>query len=294
VLCLHGGDYAALPVWTDLTRSGTASTPLILQSYPGELATLHGLFFVEGNYVTLQHLKLDIANTNGGLHGGQCGTTRYGQAPIIAGTNVTLDSNEVFQSITSFGGYPVGAQIYIQAGPTTVSHNEIHDTGICNAYDHGVYVGHGSGTRVFQNWIHHTHAGWGIQIYPNAAGTRAYSNVIDSADAGFTICSNLADNDAYNNVVTNSIGGGNTGSGSLFSGSSGTAACGAGGVDVYNNDQFGNPGGFGNCNNPLPGVTCSGNISIDPQYANAAAHDYTVLNPSLAGYGLPALADVGP
>lgn len=281
VLCLHGGDHAASNIWTGLSRSGSSITPLVVKSYPGETATIHGQLTIDSNYLTLSGIRIDHFNTVDGLIGGDC--TGYGQALILAGSNITLDHDEIFQSQRTFNGYNDKFNLFIQGSNETISHSKIHDVGGCSTFDHGIYIGHGSNTKVFQNWIWNTHFGWGVQIYPDASGTSVYSNVIDSPMSGLVTCSTGGHNEFYNNVVTNSIGGGTTGSGSLVSG---CGPQGGGTASVTDNDQFGNPGGFGNCTTGKTGMTCSGNIWTDPVYANQSAHDYRVLASPLAGWGL--------
>jgi hypothetical protein len=99
--------------------------------------------------------------------------------------------------------------------------------------------------------------------------------VIDGAMSGFALCSTGSNNVLESNVVSNSIGGGSAGSGSLISG------CGPQGSStgnlVQNNDQWQNPGGFGNCAASMPGMSCPGNISANPLYADGASHDYEIL-----------------
>src|SRR5947209_12874741 len=58
--CLHGGDYRE-----DVTidRGGSAGAPIVLQSYPGERATLFGRLVISqgADYITVRDLNLDGA-----------------------------------------------------------------------------------------------------------------------------------------------------------------------------------------------------------------------------------------
>jgi chitodextrinase len=264
VVCLHGGDYGAASVVTDLTRSGNSSQRITLQSYPGELATIHGYLYVDSSWVTLTNLKIDNTTTSQGPSPNTGCTYKYGNFTLVGSNNI-VDHDEIYASVQAHSGNG----IFIQGSNEDIRFNKIHDVGACRSYDHGIYIGSGSGTQVHGNWLWNIGYGWGVQVYPSASNTNVDSNVIDAAMSGVVECSTGTNNIFQNNVVTNSTGGGLTGSGSLVSGcgpqSGGTAS-------VINNDQWNNPGGLGS----VSGITYSGNISSDPLFLNPASHDYAI------------------
>jgi parallel beta-helix repeat protein len=266
VVCLHGGNYAAASVFTGLTRSGTSSQRITLQSYPGELATIHGYLGIDSNWVMLTNLKIDNTNTFTSDSHGECPSGVYYGSLTVSGSNDVLDHNEIYASNQAHSANGV----LVHGSNTDIRFNKIHDLGQCPNHDHGIYDS-GTRTQVDGNWLWNLPNGWGVQLYPGDSNTHIYGNVIDGATSGFAVCSTGSNNLIENNVVSNSVGGGQAGSGSLVSG------CGPQGSStnnvVRNNDSFNNPGGFGS----VAGITYSGNISADPQFVDAASHDYEVL-----------------
>jgi hypothetical protein len=270
--CLHTGVYGTLDNFQDFTKSGTSTAPITLQSYPGEVATLLGYTAIDSSNVIFKNLKIDVSTHLRGV-GGNCPNGRAATF-TLAGAVILIDHNEITASdqTNSSNG------IYIQNSNEEVSHNKIHDVGACTdatfGYDHGVYIGHGSGTSIHHNWLWNIHFGWGIQIYPDSSNTHVYSNVIDSARSGLTLCSTGSNHLFEHNVVSNDTIGAMT-SGCGPQGSSTNNA-------VQNNDSWNNPNGVGS----VSGITYSGNISVDPQYVDRTNHNYTTQNLSLVDYGL--------
>jgi chitodextrinase len=263
--CVHGGSYGCGPFtdncWTHLTASGTAAAPITIKSYPGETATIGGYTGVDSSYLVLTQLRFDISATNG--TGGTC-DHGSGQLVLQNGHDVILDHDEIFGSVLA----RTNTGILIGDSNTVVRYSKIHDVGSCQSYDHGIYLANGTGTQIHHNWFWNTVNGWAVQIYPSASNAHIYDNVIDHAGSGFVLCSTGSNNLIDHNIVTNSVGGGEMGSGSLISG------CGPQGTStgniVSNNDQWNNPGGLGT----VSGITYSGNISADPGFVDAASHNY--------------------
>jgi hypothetical protein len=289
VACLRGGSYGPLPdcvgCWNHFTVNGTSASRITVRSYPGELATIRGYTAVDSNYLTFTTLKFDGANSAGNSANGTCSGPRA-VGVDVAGSNNLFDRVEVFSSLAGY----MESGFLVRGNNNEIRYSKIHDPlGCWLGHDHGLYVG-GIGNQVHHNWIYGFGGyGWGVQLYPGPSQAHVYANVIDGAGSGLVNCSTGSNNLMENNVVTNSTGTFQV-PGSLIDG---CPPSGSGHV-VQNNDQINNPGGFGACNSPPAGETCSGNISIDPQYVDRANHNYTVQNPTLAGYGLPTAADVGP
>jgi chitodextrinase len=267
VLCLHGGNYGGASVFTDLTRSGTSSQRITLQSYPGEQATIHGYLGVDSNWVTLTNLKIDNTTTQQGSSSDCPGYAIYGGL-TLAGSNIIVDHNEITASIQDQSGNG----ILVTGSNEDIRFNKIHDLGYaCGPFDHGVYLDHGSGTQIHGNWIWNIPYGWGVQVYPDSSNSHIYSNVIDHAASGVVLCSTGSNQLFEHNIVVNSTGGyPGTGPGSLVSGCGPQGS--STGNQVTNNDQWDNPAGLGN----VQGITYSGNTSADPGFADPASHNYEI------------------
>jgi hypothetical protein len=190
----------------------------------------------------------------------------------LAGSNILVDHNEITASDithTSNG-------IYVTGNNEEIRFNKIHDLGTCLKYDHGIYIGHGSGTSVHGNWIWNIPHGWGVQIYPASSDVHVYSNLIDRAQNGFVLCSTGSNNLVERNVVTNSIGNpGALTSGCPPQGSSTSNV-------VSNNDHWNNPGGRGS----VSGITYRDNFSANPRYVNRGAGDFRVRSARAKKLGL--------
>jgi chitodextrinase len=254
--CLHGGTYGSPSTFSDFTKSGTSGARITLMSYPGETATLSGYLGLDASYVTFTRLRIDNTNTFRGSS--ECGG-RY-ESFTIPGSHNIIDHSEITASniAQSSNG------MYITGSNEEIRFNEIHGVGSCLNYDHGIYIGSGSGTTVDGNWIWNIPHGWGVQVYPSSSDVHAYSNVIDGAQNGFVLCSTGSNNLVEHNVVTDSTGS----PGAAISGCSpqGSSTSNV----VSSNDQWNNPGGFGS----VSGITYSGNTTADPRFVDSSSHDY--------------------
>lgn len=279
--CLHGGaPYGPGPDvvngWSHFTTSGTASARITIKSYPGESATIRSYVEVGSSYLTFTNLKFDGANSSGN-GGGGCTPSRAVGIDVV-GNNNLFDHVEQFSSLA---GYQE-TSFLLDGSNNEIRYSKSHNFGCWNSHDHGFYV-KGNGNQIHHNWVYDNGSyGWCVSLYPGPSNTHVYSNVCDSTGSGFSDYTSGSNNTLENNVVSNTNGMTNDSLGSLVAGSppSGTNEV------IRNNDQWNNRGGFGHCSNPYPGEVCSGNISVDPQFVNRTGHDYTALNPSLAGYGL--------
>ena len=134
-----------------------------------------------------------------------------------------------------------------------------------------------------------------MSVYPRPTNARIYSNVIDKAGSGVGLgddgTSTSSGNEAWNNVVSNSVAMPRDGGGTLqavlvmCSGLDSSSI----GNELFNNDSFGNPDGIASVNSHISAerLVLSGNISVDPRFVNAAANDYGVPSSSpVASWGL--------
>jgi hypothetical protein len=277
--CLRGGDYGGLSAWYGLTASGTSSAPITLRSYPGETATIHGAVEIDGAYTTLSYLRIDGSNNR--YSGSLCSPPgRNLTAVIIKGQHAIFEHNEVTDLDRSYMGNAmfVGGAGQDSGDNSIIRYNRIHDYGSCYKYDHAIYLGDGVGVQVYGNWIWNGQHGNAIQAYPNTDYAKVYANVIDTAGMGFSIADNgsatATNNEVYHNVVIRSTG--------MYQPPElgGAFMCGQAIMDYgpvagtnnsfHDNASWQNPCGIGSPAN----VLMYGNITTDPLFVNAAAHDY--------------------
>jgi hypothetical protein len=134
-------------------------------------------------------------------------------------------------------------------------------------------------------------SGYCVQLYPDTSNDVVRGNVCDNSGSGIIINndggSTTASNDTMsNNVITNLTG-------LTANGTAGQGVLGwnpGAGDSFSNNDCFNCPSGVhgeGSGGNPTNGITLSGNVTSNPQYVNAGAHDYRLQPGSpVAAYGL--------
>jgi parallel beta-helix repeat protein len=203
---------------TGCFRTGTYTFSLLginhrditLAPYGTDKVTLHGAIKVRpsGAGSTIEGLTLD----------GRGGEGRIG--PRIYADHVTLRNNEITNHHTS---------ICVQIGSwydgpppqgVLIERNVIHDCGELPTTnkDHGIYVSEARNTVIRDNWIY-DNTDRGIQLYPDADGTKVTGNVIVMNGDGMVINEDSDNNEIYGNIIFDSVlgwnvYGGNDGSGS--------------------------------------------------------------------------------
>ena len=273
--CLEAGSYGDIHTYSYLTNNGTATGQITLTSAPGQTAHLNGLIAVEGAYTTLSGLDIDGSND---LYASQRAGTSC-PYPVSNGLEIDgrgdiFENNNYYQSIASLRGNGIGIGWNTPADGAIIRNNRIHDLGQCQAYDQMIYLAHGDNVQIYDNWMWNDPHGWGVQIYPGAANAHVYSNVIDGAGSGIVIggSNTVANNTVNNNVIVNSTGLTNAG---LTQGVGVSTVTPIGTGNTFsNNDVYNNPGGIANAS----GITIAANITTNPQFANAASHDYRTTN----------------
>jgi parallel beta-helix repeat protein len=179
-ICLRTGDYDVqrLPIRV----SGKAGRRITLRSEnPKRPATIHGVVYLadSANYWTFEDIRLD-------------GRNRWNlPSPIVNGDHSIwrrLDvTNHHAGAGTSGGGicFSLGqTKRYGYAGDTTIEDSRIHDCGVSDNHNHGIYVTATSGfTIVRDNWIYRN-GDRGIQLYPAAANVLITHNAIDGNGSG--------------------------------------------------------------------------------------------------------------
>ncbi len=268
--CLEAGTYNENVTFR---TAGTATAPITLTSYPGQTATIVGrMYIVDGaNYTTITGLDLNGENPQQAL------------SPMIDANDATFSYDDVTNDHTGtcFG---IGSATWGWATGTLITHDRIHDCGQLPATNsqHGLYIGAATDTTIAWSLIY-GNADRGIQLYPDAVGTRVDHNIIDDNGEGIIISgadgSASSDTNVYDNILSNA----NVRH------------------DVESYWPVGNPVGVGNVvqdncvwggvegtiDTSSGGYTAYDNVTVDPEFINAAAHDYEMSPTS------PCLALVG-
>jgi len=166
--CLREGRYEA-------PAGATVDTPEVtLTSYPGETATLAGRLWIEqgADGVVVEDLILDGRNAESL------------PSPTVNADGVTLRGNDISNRNTEIC-LTVGNHRFGEAAGTLIEGNRIHDCGRLPStnLDHGIYVSHATDTVIRNNLIY-GNADRGVQLYPDAQGTRVIGNVIDGNGEG--------------------------------------------------------------------------------------------------------------
>jgi parallel beta-helix repeat protein len=183
--CLRAGTY----------RGGVEfRTPdVTLRSNPGKTVTIRGgqvRFSPPAAGSTLKHLRLVSDQFS----------------PLIYASRVVLSRNEITNRHTSicvlidrYPGRNAPRRVRIER-------NRIHDCGELPAtnHDHGIYVEDARETLIRENLIY-DNADRGVQLYPNARGTRVIRNVIDSNGEGIIFGDASDGSRVRRNIISNSL-----------------------------------------------------------------------------------------
>jgi hypothetical protein len=280
--CLEAGSYGGISVDSELDASGTTSAPITITAAPGASVTVTGLIRINGSHTTLSGLNIDGSNN---LYATERSGTHC-PYPVSNGLEINgqgdiFENNNLYQSVASLRGNGIGVGWNGQADNTIIRDNRIHDLGQCMAYDQMIYLAHATGAQIYDNWLWNDPHGWGVQLYPAAAGAHVYDNVIDHAGSGFVIggSTTVANNTIDHNIVLNSTGLPDAG---LPQGVGISTCCGLGPNNTFtNNDIYTNPGGI----SAASGITLTNNTTTNPQLANPQTNDYRPTT-TLPGYTL--------
>jgi hypothetical protein len=290
VLCLISGTYGSIiqkgP--NDFNGAGTAAKPIIVTSAPGQTATIQGADYINGAYVTVEHLNLDEADTlykvNAGSNPAPC-RIPVSEGMTINGSGVQLLDNNVYES--AYRGVLIG----VGYGSTTplgvvINNNNLGPAGGCSDSQHIIYADHTSGLQVTDNWIFDDPYGFGVQLYETPTDSNISGNVFDNVLDATAEASSQGGNVTQHNVSINSA----NVTGWKFSGA--FTNCYNGSADTIENDAiYNDPAGFGA---PCGGVTITGTnptLSMNPFVGTSPdSDDYQLATNTaaaqLAGYGL--------
>ena len=196
--CLLGG------VFTEdlrINHGGAVGSPIELTSAPGNRATLVGRLFIPDS-------SNDVVVSDLNLNGRNASTL---PSPTVAGDRVTFRGNDVTNGHTGIC-FTLGSALgWGVAHDTVLDGNRIHDCGRLPAtnHDHGIYVESSRNAVITDNYIFNN-ADRGIQLYPDAQGTRIANNLIDGNGEGVAFGgesgSASSTNTVSNNIIANSVG----------------------------------------------------------------------------------------
>jgi Right handed beta helix region len=243
---------------------------ITLSSFPGERATLKGQLKIEegADGVTVSDLDVDSRS-------------RYNLGPMIFAADTTFDNVDVTDFHTGIC-FILGASdpSFGRATNAVIENSRIHDCGRLppENNDHGIYVAHSDGAIIRNNWIY-DNADRGIQLFPDAQGTRVYGNVIDGNGEGVIFSGDQdtasSDNLVYGNVISNSMQRWNVESywvGPVGTGNVVRDNC----VWASNADSYYNrDGGVVTHPNGAPrGFELSGDVRAEPGFRDAESDDF--------------------
>jgi hypothetical protein len=257
----------------NISKGGSAGTPITYESYPGQTATVVGRLRIArgADYVTIQNLTL-VGNPN---------NPSDLPSPEINANHVTIANNDISNAHTAIClGIGSEGTVYGTGNYATITGNRIHDCGVLPAlnHEHGIYVEDATNLVIDNNQIYNN-ADRGIQFYPDLAGSvidqvDVYHNVIEGNGEGILFSGNngysASNINVHNNLITFSAirnnvesyypSGTNPGTGNIVQSNciyGGVRDSGNGGIDASS-------GGFSLVNNTV----------ADPLYINRAAQNY--------------------
>ncbi len=261
--CLHAGTYGDTGTTHEIATDGGAGAQITITAYPGEQAKLVGLVDVKGSYTTLSHLVIDGSNTLYTAQG-----PAVSESLEINGHDDILEHSEYYQSQAALRSDGIGIGFNGTGDRTIVRYNRIHDVGQRKAFDHLIYLSHGNGVQIYDNWMWNDPHGFGIQAYPAPTNAHIFNNVIDSAGSGLII-GGASGTEVDHNVISNSTGLVDAG---LAQGVAVHPYYPGPGDSFHDNVSFNNPGGTSD-NTEMP---LSNNTEGGPQFVSAGTHDYRV------------------
>ena len=280
--CFRGGTYTFSLI--------EISTPgVTLASYGDEEVTLEGDIKVlpAARGSTIEGMRLNSASGADDI-----GPRIYADGVVLRGNEITNDHTSICVQVGAYFSGPPPRGVVIEL-------NRIHDCGALPStnQDHGIYISGARGTIVRDNWIYEN-TDRGIQLYPDADGSRITGNVIDSNGEGIVFGGDGSDVSSDNLVAGNVISNSNLGW-NVYSNTPGPPADG----NVLRHNcvwagdalaDFESDGGVETSSD----FAAEANAVVDPLYVDRDARDYTLSPKSecpLAGEpGFPALNGAGP
>ena len=269
--CLRKGVYTQRTVRVK-GRSGTASNPITLRSYPGERAEIRGSIKVadDANYWKFQGLRVDASYSPVGPAPSKEPRINTDQAFRVNGDHISIIRNNMSNRRPNGNPDLAGTCILLgQKGKvavdTRINGNSIHHCGQIprSNHEHGIYSSNSRGAKILNNLVF-ANADRGIQLYPETRGALVSGNVAWRNAQGLVIDANSSNNTVRNNVFSHPRDSWNVYQGPKLS---------RGGNRVNNNCFWGTGGSskFKNGNH----ITASGNTIANPRYRNKGGFKIT-------------------
>lgn len=182
--CLRRGVFAG---GVELRKRGVT-----LRSFPGRQAT------IRGGQVRISPVATGAALKKLRLVSNQFSPLVYASHAVISDNVITNHHTEICLHIDRYPRTPIPKGIVIQG-------NRIHDCGRLPARnnDHGIYIAEARDTVIRDNLIY-DNADRGVQLYPEAEGTRIVRNVIDDNGEGVIFGSRSDHTLVKDNIISNS------------------------------------------------------------------------------------------
>jgi parallel beta-helix repeat protein len=182
--CLAGGVYKG---GVDLRRPR-----ITLRSFPGRRATISGgqmRISPGADRSALKKLRLVSDELT---------VLIYASRAVVSENEITNRHTDICVHIDRYPGTPVPKKIRIEG-------NRIHDCGPLPAanHDHGIYIAVARDTVVRDNLIW-GNADRGVQLHPQAFGTRVIDNVIEGNGQGIIFSESSDNNLVKGNIISNS------------------------------------------------------------------------------------------
>ena len=258
----------------DLSRSGTATAPIVVCGLPGTNPLLAGgRFKVTGSHILVTGMVMQGGKAG---VGGSCpSTAEYNVMWIAGGTNVSVIGNEV-----RFSAWHAG--VSVDGRDHTIKYNYFHDNG-CTSIDHHVY-NRASGTKIIGNVMLRA-GGRGVSIHDNGGArldnvTVVHNTIVLNDNTGILVSSN----GGTGHVVANNIfaqNGNATGNKQVRVHS---------GCVMVKNNLTHSTGSNSGIENTSTCSTLAGNVIADPRFvANFGDLHLQIGSPAI-GLGLPLYA----
>jgi parallel beta-helix repeat protein len=282
--CLEPGEYRVRRLV--LRRHGTRRERITLRSADTRRrATIHGLVWASDSarYWTVEDLDFDGRNM------------RNLPSPIVNGDDTVWRHVDVTNHRAGDGRTSGG--ICFLLGDTSrwgiprntaIVQSRIHDCGVSDNSNHGIYVAATAGTTIIaNNWIYRN-GDRGVQLYPDAAQVFVVHNVIDQNGSG-VIFSGVGRFASHSNVVRGNIISNSRNRWNVESWYPDGAAAAVGNVVAGNclwaanqTPSYDEHGGVG----PATGFTLGANVVERPLFIDAGRGDFRLVEGSgCAGYG---------
>jgi hypothetical protein len=282
VVVVRNGTYTGGSTIVDISRSGTASNPIVFKAENKWGAIINGQNNSSATGVEIRSYYIRVEGFE------IYGTNHYG-IEAYGGGNVTVAQNHVHDVghyCTSTSNGIVGINAYVPN--MLIEQNVVHDIGrwangengcsTSNNYwqnhDHGVYQGEGDNLIIRNNVFYNFTRGWAIQRYDGAGTVVSNLQIVNNTFAGGNPNKDgqiIIATGVNGLVITNNIFYSPTTAGVwLDTGSlSGTIA---------NNLTYGGSVTTGSTS----GLTLAGNLTGDPQFTSVGSHNFQLQSGSPA------------